>query len=70
MGRDAGMDPSQHRAVLPLALAAGGDFLPVLTAPAGAGKTSMLGAATRAWQDAGRGVGGVGVGCPHGGDRG
>jgi len=51
MGRDGGLDPSQYRAVLHLA--AGGDFLSVLTAPAGAGKTSTLGAAARAWQDAG-----------------
>jgi ATP-dependent exoDNAse (exonuclease V) alpha subunit len=36
-----------------LQLAGGGDFLTVLTAPAGAGKTSTLGAAARAWQDAG-----------------
>jgi len=50
-GRDGGLDPSQYRAVLQLA--AGGDFLSVLTAPAGAGKTSTLGAAARAWQDAG-----------------
>jgi conjugative relaxase-like TrwC/TraI family protein len=51
MGRDGRLDPSQYRAVLQLA--AGGDFLSVLTAPAGAGKTSTLGAASRAWQDAG-----------------
>ncbi len=51
MGRDGGLDPSQYRAVLHLA--AGGDFLSVLTAPAGAGKTSTLGATARAWQDAG-----------------
>jgi len=51
MGRDGGLDPSQYRAVLHLG--AGGDFLSVLTAPAGAGKTSTLGAAARAWQDAG-----------------
>ena len=50
-GRDAGLDPSQRRAVLHLA--GGGDFLTVLTAPAGAGKTSTLGAAARAWQKAG-----------------
>jgi len=36
-----------------LHLAAGGDFVAVLTAPAGAGKTSTLRAASRAWQDAG-----------------
>ena len=40
MGRDGRLDPSQYRAVLQLA--AGGDFLSVLTAPAGAGKTSTL----------------------------
>ncbi|HWH00411.1 MAG TPA: MobF family relaxase, partial [Pilimelia sp.] len=51
LGRDGGLDPSQYRAVLHLA--AGGDLLSVLTAPAGAGKTSTLGAAARAWQDAG-----------------
>ena len=51
IGRDAGLDPSQRRAVLHLA--GGGDFLTVLTAPAGAGKTSTLGAAARAWQTAG-----------------
>ncbi|MBC7375656.1 MAG: AAA family ATPase, partial [Frankiales bacterium] len=51
LGRDAGLDPSQYRAVLHLA--GGGDFLSVLTAPAGAGKTSTLGAASRAWQSAG-----------------
>ncbi|MBC7373909.1 MAG: AAA family ATPase, partial [Frankiales bacterium] len=51
MGRDGGLDPSQYKAVLHLA--GGGDFLTVLTAPAGAGKTSTLGAAARAWQDAG-----------------
>ena len=50
-GRTAGLDPSQRRAVLQLA--GGGDFVSVLTAPAGAGKTSTLGAAARAWQDAG-----------------
>jgi conjugative relaxase-like TrwC/TraI family protein len=51
MCRDDGLDPSQYRAVLQLA--GGGDFVSVLTAPAGAGKTSTLGAAARAWQDAG-----------------
>jgi conjugative relaxase-like TrwC/TraI family protein len=51
MGRGGGLDPSQYRAVLQLA--GGGDFVSVLTAPAGAGKTSTLGAASRAWQDAG-----------------
>ena len=51
LGRQGRLDPSQYRAVLHLA--AGGDFLSVLTAPAGAGKTSTLGGAARAWQDAG-----------------
>jgi conjugative relaxase-like TrwC/TraI family protein len=51
IGRDGGLDPSQYRAVLQLA--GGGDLVSVLTAPAGAGKTSTLGAASRAWQDAG-----------------
>jgi conjugative relaxase-like TrwC/TraI family protein len=51
VGRDGELDPSQYRAVLQLA--GGGDFVSVLTAPAGAGKTSTLGAASRAWQDAG-----------------
>jgi conjugative relaxase-like TrwC/TraI family protein len=50
-GHDLRLDPSQYRAVLHLA--GGGDFLSVLTAPAGAGKTSTLGAAARAWQHAG-----------------
>jgi len=50
-GRSGRLDPSQTRAVLQLA--GGGDFLSVLTAPAGAGKTSTLGAAARAWQHAG-----------------
>ncbi len=57
LGRDGRLDPSQYRAVLQLA--AGGDFLSVLTAPAGAGKTSTLGAAARAWQDAGHRVVGL-----------
>lgn len=34
-------------------MAGRGDFLSVLTAPAGAGKTRTLGAATAAWQQAG-----------------
>ena len=45
------LDPGQLRAVQHLT--AGGDFLSVLTAPAGAGKTSTLGVASRAWQAAG-----------------
>ncbi len=51
LGQHGRLDPSQYRAVLHLA--AGGDFLSVLTAPAGAGKTSTLGGAARAWQDSG-----------------
>jgi hypothetical protein len=47
----AGLDQSQRAAVQ--ALAGGGDFLSVLTAPAGAGKTRTLGAAAEAWQQAG-----------------
>ena len=34
-------------------LTTGGDFLVVLTAPAGAGKTTTLGAAARIWHNAG-----------------
>lgn len=49
-GRDR-LDSGQYRAVLHLA--GDGDFLTVLTAPAGAGKTSTLGAASRAWTQAG-----------------
>ncbi len=45
------LDAGQLRAVQHLT--AGGDFLSVLTAPAGAGKTSTLGTASRAWQAAG-----------------
>ena len=45
------LDAGQLRAVQHLT--AGGDFLSVLTAPAGAGKTSTLGVASRAWQAAG-----------------
>ena len=47
----ARLDGGQYRAVLQLA--GNGDFLSVLTAPAGAGKTSTLGAASRAWAQAG-----------------
>jgi conjugative relaxase-like TrwC/TraI family protein len=50
-GRDGRLDPGQYGALL--RLAGGGDFLSVLTAPAGAGKTSTLGAAAQAWQQAG-----------------
>jgi hypothetical protein len=49
--RSGRLHASQYRAVLQLTV--GGDFLTVLTAPAGAGKTSTLGAAARAWQTAG-----------------
>ena len=45
------LDAGQLRAVQHLT--ASGDFLSVLTAPAGAGKTSTLGVASRAWQAAG-----------------
>jgi hypothetical protein len=44
--RSGRLDASQYRAVL--ALTVGGDFLSVVTAPAGAGKTSTLGAAAHA----------------------
>jgi hypothetical protein len=47
----AGLDPSQREAVRQLA--GDGDFLSVLTAPAGSGKTHTLGTATAAWQAAG-----------------
>ncbi|GAA0638061.1 MobF family relaxase [Sporichthya brevicatena] len=46
-----GLDGGQWSAAFKLTT--GGDFLSVLTAPAGAGKTSTLGAATRAWQACG-----------------
>lgn len=49
--RVRGLDPGQLRAVQHLVGA--GDFLTVMTAPAGAGKTSTLGVASRAWQAAG-----------------
>ncbi len=45
------LDAGQLRAVQHLTGA--GDFLTVVTAPAGAGKTSTLGVASRAWQQAG-----------------
>ena len=45
------LDSGQWRAVQHLT--GSGDFLNVVTAPAGAGKTSTLGVACRAWQDAG-----------------
>ena len=46
-----GLDSGQYLAVLELA--GKGDFLSVLTAPAGAGKTRTLGAAAAAWQNNG-----------------
>jgi len=49
--RTLGLDPGQYKAVLELA--GTGDFLSVLTAPAGAGKTRTLGAAAAAWQSNG-----------------
>lgn len=49
--RTLGLDRGQFTALI--ALAGKGDFLSVLTAPAGAGKTRTLGAATAAWQQAG-----------------
>jgi conjugative relaxase-like TrwC/TraI family protein len=47
----AGLGPDQRAAVTKLTT--GGDFLIVLTAPAGAGKTTTLGAAARIWQKSG-----------------
>ncbi len=49
--RAQGLDPGQYKAVVELA--GNGDFLSVLTAPAGAGKTRTLGAAAAAWEHAG-----------------
>ncbi len=49
--RVQGLDRGQYKAVLELA--GNGDFLSVLTAPAGAGKTRTLGAAAAAWEKAG-----------------
>jgi conjugative relaxase-like TrwC/TraI family protein len=48
---DAGLDADQSAAAL--GLCTSGDFLSVITAPAGAGKTTTLGAAARAWQESG-----------------
>ena len=45
------LDPDQQAALG--RLTGGGDFLSVLTAPAGAGKTATLGATTLAWEQAG-----------------
>jgi conjugative relaxase-like TrwC/TraI family protein len=53
-----GLDAGQHGALL--RLVGTGDFVSVLTAPAGAGKTHTLGAATAAWQIAGYRVIGLG----------
>ncbi|TAL16146.1 MAG: conjugative relaxase [Frankiales bacterium] len=47
----ARLDDGQIRALV--RLTGGGDFLSVLTAPAGAGKTSTLGATSQAWTHAG-----------------
>ncbi len=47
----AGLGVDQQAAVTKLTT--GGDFLIVLTAPAGAGKTTTLGAAARIWENAG-----------------
>jgi conjugative relaxase-like TrwC/TraI family protein len=47
----AGLGPDQRAAVTKLTT--GGEFLVVLTAPAGAGKTTTLGAATKVWEEAG-----------------
>ena len=46
-------------------LTTGGDFLVVLTAPAGAGKTTTLGAASRVWENAGFRVVGFGAVRPR-----
>ncbi len=50
-GLMAGLGPDQQAAVTKLTT--GGDFVVVLTAPAGAGKTTTLGAAARIWENAG-----------------
>jgi len=47
----AGLGTDQRAAVTKLTT--GGDFVVVLTAPAGAGKTTTLGAAARIWENAG-----------------
>jgi conjugative relaxase-like TrwC/TraI family protein len=47
----AGLGSDQRAAVTKLTT--GGDFVVVLTAPAGAGKTTTLGAAARIWENAG-----------------
>jgi conjugative relaxase-like TrwC/TraI family protein len=47
----SGLDPSQREAVR--RLAGDGDFVSVLTAPAGSGKTHTLGVASAAWQAGG-----------------
>jgi conjugative relaxase-like TrwC/TraI family protein len=51
LGWERAMDPAQYTALLKIC--GDGDFLSVLTAPAGAGKTHTLGAATLAWSQAG-----------------
>jgi conjugative relaxase-like TrwC/TraI family protein len=53
----AGLGPDQQAAVT--RLTTGGEFLIVLTAPAGAGKTTTLGAAAHIWQNAGFNVVGL-----------
>jgi hypothetical protein len=47
----AGLDPDQRAAVI--AATTSGDAITVITAPAGTGKTTALGAAARIWADAG-----------------
>jgi ATP-dependent exoDNAse (exonuclease V) alpha subunit len=47
----AGLGPDQRAAVTKLTT--GGDFVVVLTAPAGAGKTTTLGAAAKIWENEG-----------------
>ena len=47
----AGLGPDQQAAVTKLTT--GGDFVVVLTAPAGAGKTTTLGAAAKIWENEG-----------------
>jgi conjugative relaxase-like TrwC/TraI family protein len=49
----AGLGLAADQAAAVATMTGGGDFLTVLTAPAGAGKTTTLGAAARLWQGAG-----------------
>lgn len=49
--RAAGLDSTQSVAIR--VLASSGDFMSVLVAPAGSGKTTAIGAAAAAWQEAG-----------------